>query len=330
MKVAVDARWSQPRPLGGVGRGLAHQLPWLDGHCDLTLLTDPRMGPTGLGAREVPLRSPGGPAAVWLQVSAPRWLARERPDVFHCPWYGLPFRQPVPSVVTIHDLTFEHRPEWFSRSHRLTYRTQARHAARTARVVLTVSEHVRHDIMATYDVDGSRVVVAANAVDPVFHPRGAKGGYLLAIGGAERRRLDLAVEAWRSWGRHLPLHVLGTEVVDEPGVTTLGRLDDEGWAVELARADALVYPTEDEGFGLPALEAIASGTPVVAARVGSLPEVLGDCAVWADSLTATDLARALGRVGGADRERGLARAQAWPTWADSAAVLLQAYERAAG
>lgn len=336
MHLAVDARWAQPPVPGGVGRGLRSCLPVLAERFDITLLTDPAAPPLLLGLPEVPLRTPPpGNAAGWLQWSAPRWLAAHTAAVFWCPWYGLPYRQPVPMAVTIHDLTFEHRPEWMRAPQRAVYRAQARHAARTAAMVVVPSRHVADDVCATYGLERARVRVVPNAADPVFRPYGAGagpgaagagagtpgGGYVVALGGARRRRLDLAVAAWQAWGGGLPLHVLGTEDPGVPGVVPLGRLGDDAWARELAGATALLYPTEYEGFGMPALEAVAAGTPVVCARVGALPEVLGDAASWADSLQPADLAAALGRVDDALRRDGLARAAAAPTWRKAAELL---------
>jgi alpha-1,3-rhamnosyl/mannosyltransferase len=353
VKVAVDARWVQRLPLGGVGRGLAHVLPLVAEQVELTLLTTTDAPATGLGLPEVALRTPPpGVAAGWLQWSCVRWLASFA-GVFHCPWYGLPYRQPVPMVASLHDLTFEHRPEWFSRGRRATFRAQARHAARTARVLLVPSAHVRDDVLRTYRVPAERILVAPQAVDPVFGPEAdehllaaLRAGwevpdrYAVALAGAPRRRVDLAVAAWRL-ARHragdLALVVVGEPPADAPrerGLVWAGRLDDGDWAATLAGASALLYPTEDEGFGMPALEAAASGTPVVCARVGSLPEVLGDAAGWVDELSPGALGDALLSVlrdPGVAAElsaAGLARARCAPGWADSAAVHLQAYATA--
>jgi glycosyltransferase involved in cell wall biosynthesis len=247
-------------------------------------------------------------------------------------------------VVTIHDLTFEHHPEWFRPAARAAFRAQARHAARSARAILTVSQHVRDDIVDTYGVDPQRILVATNAVDPVFRPGGANPAadlgvsspYVVALGGAPRRNASLAVQAWRcATGGLVPLVVVGAQRGPEPsGVHHTGPLPDPQWAGLLAGAAAFLYPTGYEGFGMPALEAAACGTPVVCAPVGALPEVMGAAPAWADSLDPDALAEALSRVlDDADyaedrRARGLARAAAAPGWDRCAAVHLEAYHRA--
>src|SRR4051794_28495643 len=184
----------QQSPLGGVGRMLANVVPLLAEEVDLVLLTAAERPALTLDLEVHPLSTPPpGHSVMWLQWSAPRWLSKNPVDLFHCPWYGLPFRQPVPMVVTIHDLTFEHHPEWFSRGRRAVYRTQARHAARSARSVLTVSEHVREDLAATYGIPAERLHVARPAVDPVFRVHeeasrtsGPGRSYVVALGGAPR------------------------------------------------------------------------------------------------------------------------------------------------
>ncbi|HVU75062.1 MAG TPA: glycosyltransferase family 1 protein [Mycobacteriales bacterium] len=345
--VAIDARWVQGAHVhAGVGRALAQVIPRIAAHPAIgavTLLTDAAAPATGMGLPEVPLRSPVPQlSAVWLQVAAPRWLARHRDTVFHCDWYGLPYRQPVPMAATLHDILFEHRPEWYRRSRLAVFRAQARHAARTARCLIAPSEHVRADIAQTYDVDPARIVVAARSFDPIFRPdAGApwlERPYVVALGGAQRRRLDIAVAAWRASGVDADLVVLGppSELTagDDPRLHAAGRLSDDDWARCLAGAEALLYPTEEEGFGLPALEAMASGTPVVCARAGSLPEVVGPVAAWVEEATVPAFSAALRALLGDDSRRarlrtdGIARA-AQSSWERCADAYVEAIVRSA-
>ena len=160
--------------------------------------------------------------------------------------------------------------------------------------------------------------------------------YVVALGGAERRNLGLAVRAWARVPEAGLLVLVGEEApCPRPGVVGAGTLADAEWAALLSGATAFLYPTAYEGFGMPAIEALAAGTPVVCARVGALPEVLGDCASWAASLAPEDVAEALARVlsdraVAADlRDRGLRRASAAPGWEASAHAHLEAYRRAA-
>jgi glycosyltransferase involved in cell wall biosynthesis len=251
--------------------------------------------------------------AAWLQLAVPPAL-RDFRGVFHCPWYGLPFRQPVPMLVTIHDLTFEDRRDGFRPHQRAAYRFQARWAARTAAHVLTGSETMRTQLCGRYRLDPSRVTVQPNPLDrrlAKFDPAraqalrerlGVSGRYAVAIDGAPRRRIDLALAAWPLVRARVPdvtLVVLGAESAPTrlaPGVVRAGVVDDEDWAAALGGASALVYPTEVEGFGYPALEAMALGTPVVCPPVGALPEVVGDAGCWVEAHAPGPVAAAVSRV----------------------------------
>jgi glycosyltransferase involved in cell wall biosynthesis len=351
VRVAIDARTLQGPDIGGVGRALANILPLLDG-VDIELLLDDRQGPLNrrapTGLRSHGLRAPLAGGTAWLQLAAPRYL-RGHGGVFHCPFYWLPFVQPVPMVVTIHDLTFEDHPEWFRPAILRAFRVQARHAARTAARVITPSAHVRDDILRRYGVPEDRVVVAAHGVDPGFHPRaadeaavvldrlGIERPYVLALGGAPRRNPELAEAAWRDGAatEGVGLVVVGSAVTAREGrVWRVRDLADDDFAVVLAAAEALCYTTGYEGFGLPAVEALASATSVVCAPVGALPEVLGDAAEWVDDLSpgafAAGLRAALAPARAeALRRAGLARVAAMPGWRQAADVHLAAYRAAA-
>jgi glycosyltransferase involved in cell wall biosynthesis len=359
-RVAIDCRTLQDRPLGGVGRSVQGQLPHLADAMAVSALVDSRL-PAPLGLPEsVAVSSLRGPFTsrgfAWLQVSAPRWL-RRFDGLFHCPFYGLPYHQPVPMVVTIHDLSFEFAPQWFPRSNRIMFQLQARWAARTARRILVHSEHVRQMVLeryAGYGVTDDQVLAVHMPVDPRFSPDtrdldanlqrfGITQPYVIALGGAARRRLGTAIDAWAyarsqldATAAELQLVVVGTEKppVAQPGVVYVGPLPDHAWAALLSGAAAFCYATGYEGFGMPALEAAASGTPLVCGRVGSLPEILGEDAAWSEGESAAQLGAALAQVLGDPalaaqlRAGGIDRACTLPTWSDVAGVTLRAYREA--
>lgn len=289
------------------------------------------------------------PEPAWLHLSVPRWL-RGRACLFHGTYNAIPFVDSKPSVVTIHDLSWEHHPEDLGYKRRVIA-TQARFSARRARVVITVSEFVRQSILETYGLDEEDVVVARNAVDPTFSPLrarrapevlskwGVSDRYVVALGGASRRGTEVAVDAWRmatvGHRRRPRLVVVGEQrTPTELDVVHVGRLNDADWAAVLAGAVAFCYPTRYEGFGMPALEAAASGTPVVCARVGPLPEVLAEAAEWCATPNATDIAGGLRRLLEDEtrrialRDAGLSVAASAPSWSDSAATIVSTYERA--
>ena len=312
LRVALDARSLQQRPLGGVGRSTRALVDAVREHVDLALFTDAWHRPIETDLPQRPLLSPlTRTMTAWLQLAVPSAL-RDFRGIFHCPWYGLPFRQPVPMVVTIHDLTFEEMKSGFRPHQRAAYRVQARWAARTAAHVLTGSEAVRKQLCTRYRVHPWRVTVHPDPldrrvarVDPTrleaLRARlGVAGRYVVAVDGAPRRRVDLALAAWplvRAQAPDVSLVVLGGQPQDlPPGAVAAGVVDDQDWAAALGGASALVYPTEFEGFGYPALEAMALGTPVVCPPVGALPELVGDAGCWIERHEPGAVAAAVGRV----------------------------------
>lgn len=250
----------------------------------------------------------------------PRLLRKLRPELAHFQ-HALPFGFRGRSVVTLHDLSFETDPHAMGRLDRIVFRAVVPRAARGANHVLVVSERTRRDVERLYGVPAERVTVTPNGVDPCFAPGSSpeKGGYLLFVGAVQRRKDPLAaLEAARVVG--LPLVVAGPE--KEPalaGRLRAGGADLRGYVSQQELADlyrgaaVLVLPSRFEGFGLPVLEAMASGTPVVAAPEPALREVAGDAAVYAeDGDFGAAVRRALeerGRLSAAGLER--ARLFSW-------------------
>lgn len=353
--VAIEARRLQDRPLGGVGRAIANVLPHLASLLDVVVLVDARRGAVSASAGHVEAVGAlaGAPGTWWLHTSVRRWVRnnlRTRPAVFHGTFNAIPFGLDLPAVVTIHDLSFELHDEDFGAAKRRVFQVQARHAARHARKIVVPSAFIREQLVDRYRVDRSRVAVVPHAADPAFSPERARDAaavaathgiadpYVVAVGGAPRRGIEVAIEAWREVRRRridVDLVIVGETASREAGIHTLGRVDDSTWSALLAGASALVYPSRYEGFGLPALEALASGTPVVCAAVGPLPEILGDAPAWSDSASAASFAVALERLftdtafATERRTAGLAHAAARPQWPDIAATFAGVYAEVA-
>jgi alpha-1,3-rhamnosyl/mannosyltransferase len=241
-------------------------------------------------------------------------------------------------VVTVHDLSFAREPALMGRRDRLVFRTIVPRAVREAARVLTVSERTKRDLVELYGVPAEKVVVTPNGVDPAFSPQPpneprdnlSQGSYALAVGAIQRRKNQLAaLEAATAAG--LRLVVAGPEKdaalaadLRRGGAQVEGYVETDRLAELYRRAACLVQASHYEGFGLPVLEAMASGTPVVAVREPALEEVAGDAAVFVDE---DDLATGIRRAI-ADRERlvaaGLARAQAF-SWRAAAERTLAVY-----
>ncbi len=292
----------------------------------------PELVPAGIEPLE--LRTPLQEARMLWTL--PRLLRRTRAALVHTQ-YAVPFHSPCPAVVTIHDLSFEHDSSLMPLQDRIVFRRVVPQAARVARRVLTVSERTRADLVRLYGLPEAKVVVTPNGVDPAFTPGNplTLGTYVLVVGAVQARKNQLAALA-AAEAVPLPLVVAGP-VKDEALAAELRRrgADLRGYVsqeelVELYRGAAcLVQASRFEGFGLPVLEAMACGTPVVALDEPALREVAGDAAVFVDERhLAGGVQRAI-----EERDRlvaaGLERARGF-SWRISAERTLEAYREALG
>ncbi|CAN5793968.1 glycosyltransferase family 1 protein [soil metagenome] len=281
---------------------------------------------------------------VRMAITLPRLLRGLGADLVHTQ-YTLPPRLHCPGVVTVHDVSFEREPGLFSLKDRLVFRRVAPRAVRRAARVLTVSERTKRDLVQLYVVAPDRVVVTPNGVDPVFGPRQAaetrpsnsllQGSYVLAVGAIQPRKNQLAVlEAALAAG--VPLVVVGpekdAELAEElrrRGARVEGHVEIERLAELYRGAACLVQASHFEGFGLPVLEAMASGTPVVAVREPALQEVAGAAAVFVDEDGLADGIREAIQERDRLSAMGLERARAF-SWRATAERTLAVYREILG
>jgi len=266
--------------------------------------------------------------AAWYPFGIAR-SAREL-DVLHCTTMRGPLRSRPPVVVTVHDLALLRYPKTFPAWHRRTGQLALRASVRAADAVAVVSAFTRDELADLLAVPVERVRIVPNGVDPVFTPDGpaADGSYVLAVGTLEpRKNLGRAVQAAELAG--VELRVVGAPGwggVEVPG--WVGRPGDEELAALFRGARCLVFSSLYEGFGLPVLEAMACGTPVVTSRGGATEEIAGGAAVLVDPLEPVSIAAGIAE---ASRRRdelvalGLERAGAF-TW-DRAADAVEALWR---
>ena len=327
MKVALDvAPLLQTR--AGTARWVAGLRRGLEAHPDVHVapLTWGGRGRLTAVARDL----------LWYPALLPRAAARTGADVLHCTIFRAPPRSRVPTILTVHDLAVLRHPDVFPLWTRLYGRTALRPTIRSADRIFAVSEFSKREVVELADVDPALVDVVPNALEPVFRADGeaAEGDYALAVGTLEpRKNLRRVVEATALAG--VALRVVGEfgwGQVDVRGdhVTWLGRIGDAELAGAYRGARCLVFPSLYEGFGIPALEAMACGTPVVTSAGSAMAEVVGDAGVLVDPLDVESIAAG---IDAADARRdeliplGLGRARHY-TWERAVEAAVAGYRRA--
>ncbi|MHB1553580.1 MAG: glycosyltransferase family 4 protein [Acidimicrobiales bacterium] len=306
----------------------------------------------------------------WEQLALPALLRRARPDVHHGPHYTMPERSPVPVVVTIHDCTFFDHPEWHEPLKARFFRRAIRVAARRAGALVCVSETTARELEAACSVTVP-VVVAPHGVDRLrFSPDpGAAGSdddslrrlgidpgqrFILFLGTVEPRKdvptlvrafsvladedhdVALVVAGRRGW-RAGPVDDALVASRHRDRIRWTGYVPDDAVPALLRKAAVVAYPSLAEGYGMPALEALACGAPLVTTRGTAMAELAGDAATLVVPGDFEGLADALAKVlsdrdgpaAARRREAGFARAAAC-TWEASAARHVEAYRIAAG
>jgi glycosyltransferase involved in cell wall biosynthesis len=269
--------------------------------------------------------------AYWYPLALPR--STRHSDVLHCPTFRGPFTSSVPLVVTVHDLAVLRHPGTFNQWTRRYSRLAVPRVAWAARRLIAVSGFTRDEIVDLLGVPAERIDVIPNAVGPPFVTNGpaADGDYVLAVGTLEpRKNLAAAQEAARRLSA--PLKVVGARGWGGVQIDGwLGRVSDDELARLYRGARCLVYPSLYEGFGIPVLEAMACGTPVVTSAGGATEEVAGGAAVLVDPRDPAAIAAGIEEAAGRRdelRARGLERAGRF-TWERVAAETWAVYEQAA-
>ena len=279
-----------------------------------------------------PVQLSGHPAATFDAWQLSRALAGlTSDDLFFSPGYNSPLFCRAPFVFTIHDLSHVYCPENSSAVIRAYYATVMRRACKRAAMILTVSEFTRGQIVEWSGVPEEKVLNVCCGVDPAYRPEGETYGmqfpYLLCAGNRKKHKNEFrVVEAFAKTALDSRIHLVFLGNPSDALMNCIRRLrvetriDFAGVVPEqrlpgLYRgAEALVFPSLFEGFGLPLLEAMACGVPVVTSNVTAMPEVAGDAAVLVDPTSVENISQAMERIVNDRllraelREKGLARA----------------------
>jgi len=296
----------------------------------------------------------------WLPARLARATRRMDLDVLHCPGPVVPARSPVPLVVTIFDALPWSHPQWLTWANVASHRLVVRRAVRRADAVITASEHAGGEIAQAYGIEPERIYVVPLGVDEVFTPGesseealaelGVARPFVLAVGtlqprknleaaisaferlAADRPDLNLVIAGGGGWGERSTAERIRRSPAGDRVVLT-GHVDDSQLLALYRATQCFVFPSRYEGFGLPVLEAMAAGAPVVCSDRTSLPEVAGDAATLVSPDDIEGLERAIRRVAASPEaraemvERGLAQASRF-TWERCAVETVAVYRAA--
>lgn len=363
LRIGIDAHWVE-----GILAGLrthcidlfAHVIQLAPDIDFFVFLSEPRQIQEASASYTAPnvtcVRMPHRSSTYRLLVQLPFLARRYKLDLLHCQGIVPPLC-PCPTAVTIHDTLLESNPEFFTKSFLLRTRPLMRRSARQSAMVFTVSEFSRQGIIERYRIGGDRVMTIHNAVDRTrFWPgrRGEEklieygvesGGYILTVGRLEPRKNH--VRLLKAYGRlarprpklviigrrHFEFQqILDTIVADQlsQDVFILEDIDDTMLPVFYRNALLFTYPSLAEGFGMPLLEAMASGVPVITSRNTALQEVGDNAVLYVEPRDSESIAQALSSaLADPDLrrsliERGLQRVDDY-NWSDSAARVIQQY-----
>jgi glycosyltransferase involved in cell wall biosynthesis len=334
LRIAVDGRslYGERTGVGTYTFNLLEQLLLLDPSVTILLVTDHPLPTSGWVAdsrvRVVNASFPWHNNFLWSNLALSRQIRLRHCDVFHSPGYTLPLWLPVPTVVTIHDVSYAAHPEWYPHGDGAIRRAWYRHAARTADIILTVSEFSRREIVRIYGVPSERVLSIPLGVDPGRFRKIEQedalaslrqryklyGDFLLFVGDMHRRRnVERISEAFGLVkdsdakfqaldfvfiGRVLESAFLAPKPASGQGgsIRLLGYVPEEDLALFYSLAKAFVFPSLYEGFGLGALEAMSCGCPVIVGRGTACEEVAGKAAVCVDPTETKSIADAISLV----------------------------------
>lgn len=333
MRIGINAHLLSFEPTyrqAGVSRyieALAHYLPGVAPEDELVLFTGPARPPDARFHDRIEWHRSRLPTAnpvariFWEQALAPVVVRRSGVDLMHFPVNVVSMISTVPQVVTVHDLAFHHFPEQYPPMKQRYLRLMTRLAVRRATRVIAVSEATRQDVIRMHGCNPERVITVPNGVVDEMRPLpdaevaafrrefDLPQEFILFLGTLQpRKNLERLLKAYAAIATETdwPLVIAGAvgwhyeeifQRVEQLGLAQRVRFMGHVAGEDLPRwynaATLFVYPSLYEGFGLPVLEAMACGTPVMASNTSALPEVVGDCGVLVDPLDEAAMATSM-------------------------------------
>jgi alpha-1,3-rhamnosyl/mannosyltransferase len=330
MRLVIDARTATDH-FPGIGRyviSLSHALSQIAPDLCISLLYDSSATTSCLALPALPrIECSVSPFSIRQQWIVPGKLRRAQATLYHSPYYLMPYVPGIPAVLTCYDLIPLIYPQYFSLSKRLVYWVAHTLAFKTARMILTISQTTKDDLIHYFHLDPKRIIVTPLAADPHFQPQShdriaavrrryaLPEKYVLYVGSNKpHKNLQRLIEAWKiaecgmrnaecklviagHWDERYPeAKKLSEESGLKNKVLFIGQVEDSNLPALYSGAQLFVFPSLYEGFGLPVIEAMACGVPVLCSSVSSLPEVTGDAALLVAPLDVNSLAAAMNRL----------------------------------
>ena len=362
MRFCLDARTATDH-FPGIGRYVNNleraMVAQLMGDEQLIVIRDPARSnrwesPGPQPGRVTTLEAAISPFGFRQQIAIPNLLRANAVDLYHSPYYLMPYRPGKPTVVTIYDLIPQHFPQVVSVRARLLFQWTTRLALRAADQIITISEATRRDLLAAYPLPPTRVTAIPLAPDPIFRPQpsgetwrvrekyGLPERFVLYLGiNKPHKNLVRLVEAWKQVQTDAVLVIAGAWDARYPQVKAhaaalgkqvrfLGPIPQADQPGLYAAATIFAFPSLYEGFGLPVIEAMACGTAVACSNRSSLPEVAGSAAVLFDPREVNEMVEAISYLLMDEslranlREQGLTQAAKF-TWKQTARQTLDLY-----
>ncbi|GAB5556588.1 MAG: hypothetical protein SchgKO_08010 [Schleiferiaceae bacterium] len=335
LTIAVNTRWLIPDKLAGIGWFTHHLVKrWVKNHpevhflfifdreYDESFIYGPNITPyVAYPQARHPLLW-----MAWNEFSVRYFLSKHKPDIYFSPDGFVPLKTKIPTVPVIHDLNFEHHPEWIPKSAAKYLKKYTPEFAKKGDIVLTVSEFSKSDIQEQYQIPGKKIEVLYNGPQSSFSPMKTEEAvtfrkfmtdgfeYFLVLGSVNpRKNISRIFKSFNEFKKRtgLPhkLVVIGemmywprqvenvySKLEHKEDIAFMGRCAEDELSQWLASATALYFPSLFEGFGIPIIEAFSTDTPVITSNTTSMPEVAGDAALYVDPYNTEDMVNALTEV----------------------------------
>ena len=264
---------------------------------------------------------------IWFEIRLPKLINRINPDVFFSPDGFTPTQLSVPTVITLHDINFEHRPKDLAWSHSFFYRKYFKQYAQLSSHIITVSHFSKNDIIKKYEISQNKISVMYNGISSIFKeiPKNERikireqysegCDFFLFIGSLHKRKnirnLLLAFDLYKSTNlkSQNKLIIIGNKkwwdtktekdfknMRFKTDVIFLGSIKDDIMKLILASAKALIFISIFEGFGIPIIEAMKSGVPVITSNTSAMPEVAGNAALTVNPYDINEITAAIHKI----------------------------------